>query len=131
MPKFQITKFRHDILDMINIYRSQAGNSLEVLDELRKQMSSGRVTLLTGDFNICYIENFNNRLIQGILDLGFDQLVHEPTHIHGRHIDHAYLLDPYGQLNPIIERHSTYFSDHDGICIILKKAVPDSEDHQP
>ena len=108
---------------MINIYRSQAGHSLEVLDQLRMLINSERVTLITGDFNICFMENFNNRLIQGILDLGFDQLVHEPTHIHGRHIDHAYFLDPNEQLNAIIERHSTYFSDHDGICITISKMV--------
>ena len=80
-----------------------------------------RVTLVTGDFNICYVENFNNRLIQGLLELGFDQIVHESTHIRGRHIDHAYILDPHGMLEPTVHRHSTYFSDHDGILITLSK----------
>ena len=121
MPKYQITKFRHVSLDVITVYRSQAGNSLEVLDQLRKLIDIERVTLITGDFNICFVENFNNRLIQGILDLGFIQLVHEATHIHGRHIDHAYLLDPEGHVNPTLERHSTYFSDHDGICVTISK----------
>ena len=69
------------------------------------------------------MENFNSRLIQGILDLGFKQLVHEATHIQGRHIDHAYLLDPTGQLTSIIETHSTYFSDHDGICVMVSKII--------
>ena len=123
MPKFQIAKFRHAILDVISIYRSQAGNSLEVLDQLCKLIDSDIVTLITGDFNICFIENFNNRLIQGILDLGFNQLVHEATHICGRHIDHAYFLDPSGRLNAIIERHSTYFSDHDAICVTISQVV--------
>ena len=50
---------------------------------------------------------------------GFNQLVHEGTHIQGRHIDHAYLLDPNGKVNPIVERYSPYYTDHDGICITL------------
>ena len=79
----------------------------------------GRVTIITGDFNICFIENFNNRMIQGLLTMGFDQLVHEPTHIRGRHIDHVYYLDQSNSLKPIIDRYSPYYSDHDGICITL------------
>ena len=71
------------------------------------------------------MENFSSRLIQGIIDLGFHQLVHEATHIHGRHIDHAYILDPNGRMDPITERHSTYYSDHDGICVILSKRIPE------
>ena len=121
LPKLQITKFRHDMLDVINIYRSQAGDSLEILEQLHRLINGGRSTLITGDFNTCFIENFNSQLIQGILDLGFKQLVHEATHTQGRHIDHAYLLDPTGQLSSMIERHSTYYSDHDGICVIISK----------
>ena len=128
MPKFQMTKFKHDNLDVINVYRSQAGNSLEVIDQLSKLINCGRVTLITGDFNSCFMENFSSRLIQGILDLGFSQLVHEATHIHGCHIDHSYILDPNGQLNIIVERHSTYFSNHDGICVVLSKKIPEEVD---
>ena len=97
---------------------------MEVLDQLRRLVNIERVTLITGDLNTCFMENFSGRLIQGILELGFHQLVHEPSHIHGRHIDHAYFLDPCGQLNPIVERHSTYYSDHDGICITISKVGP-------
>ena len=82
-----------------------------------------RITLITGDFNACYLENFNNRLIQGLLGMGFNQLVQEATHIRGRHIDQAYFLDPTGKLRPIIERYSPYYSDHDGICIIIPKLM--------
>ena len=107
MEEFQITKFKHETLDILNVYRSQK-----------------RITLIMGDFNICFMENFNNRLIQGLLQIGFDQLVHEPTHIRGRHIDQAFLLDPSRRLKPIIDRYSPYYSDHDGICITLKDLKP-------
>ena len=126
--KFQITKFKHRVLDIINVYRSQSGNSLELLEHLKKQIEAGRTTLITGDFNICFMENFSNRMIQGLLSLGFDQLVHEPTHIRGRHIDHVYFLDPSDRLKPIIDRYSPYYSDHDGICITFPEVSSENED---
>ena len=83
MEKFQIEKFVHKSIDIVNIYRSQAGNSLELLQYLMTIMKEGKPTLITGDFNACFIENFNNRIIQGLITLGFKQLVHEGTHIQG------------------------------------------------
>ena len=117
--KFQIGKFVHERMDIINIYRSQTGNSFQLLQHLIKIIEDGRRTLVTGDFNTCFVENFDDRLIQGLLSLGFSQLVHKGTHIKGRHIDHAYIRDPTGEVNSKIDRYSPYFSDHDGICITL------------
>ena len=129
MEKFQIAKFKHDTIDIINVYRSQTGNSLELLDQLKTLIEHGRITLITGDFNACFMENFSNRMIQGLLDIGFDQLVHEPTHIRGRHIDHAYFLNPSGRLKPVIDRYSPYYSDHDGICITIPELIPEEDKH--
>ena len=126
--KFQILKFKHEVLDIISVYRSQSGNSTELLDNLNKQLEPGRATIITGDFNICYMENFSNRMVQGLLSLGFDQLVHEATHIHGRHIDHLYFLDPSKRLMPIIDRYSPYYSDHDGICITIPDLMLEKEE---
>ena len=123
MAQFQIMKFKHEKIDVITVYRSQLGHSLELLDQLRILIDPGRMTLITGDFNICFRENFNNRMVQGLLGMGFDQLVHEPTHIRGRLIDHAYFLDPSGTQNQLIERYSPYYSDHDGVCITLPEII--------
>ena len=49
-------------------------------------------------------------------------------YIQGRHIDHAYLLDPTGKVHPIIERYSPYYSDHDGICIVIQNLVNEDKD---
>ena len=119
--KFQITKFRHEDLDIINIYRSQAGNSLEVLETIKKLHTPGMPTIISGDFNICFIENKSNRLIEGLLSIGFKQLIHEPIHIRGRHIDHVYFLDPTDSMRLTLERYSPYYSDHDGICITIQR----------
>ena len=124
--KFQIIKFQHKDLDTINIYRSQTGNSVELFQDLTKLIDPNRATIITGDFNICFRENSSNRLIQGLLGMAFDQLVHEPTHIRGRHIDLLFFLDPEKRLNPTIQRYSPYYSDHDAILITLKAMDKDA-----
>ena len=121
MDKFQIIKFQHDDLDVINLYRSQTGHSVELLENLRNIIETKRTTIITGDFNICFIENFNNRLIQGLLTIGFEQLVHEPTHIKGRHIDHVYYVDANDGFKANVDRYSPYYSDHDAICLTFEK----------
>ena len=86
MEKFQIGKFLHESIDIVNIYRSQTGNSFELLQHLMTIITEGRPTLITGDFNACFIENYNNTLIQGLLSLGFNQLVHwRDTHTRSTH----------------------------------------------
>jgi exonuclease III len=125
--KFQITKFKHEIMDIVSVYRSQSGHSLELLEGLMKMIEAGRITIITGDFNICFMENFSNRMTQGLLSMGFNQLVHEPTQIQGRHIDQVYFLDQSNRLQPIVDRYSPYYSDHDGICITIPELIHKKE----
>ena len=125
--KFQITKFKHEIMDIVSVYRSQSGHSLELLEGLMKMIEAERSTIITGDFNICFMENFSNRMTQGLLSMGFNQLVHEPTQIQGRHIDQVYFLDQGDRLQPIVDRYSPYYSDHDGICITIPELIPKNE----
>ena len=61
-----------------------------------------------------------DRLVQGLLKIGFHQLVQEPTHIQGRLIDHAYSFDPQKKLKLYFERYSPYYSDHDGLCLAIE-----------
>ena len=83
----QITKFSSSTLDVVNTYRSANGNSVELLSNLINMTSKEKVILITGDFNICYQMNKTNRLIQGLENHGYRQLVQEATHIRGTHID--------------------------------------------
>ena len=75
-------------------------------------------TLITGDFNICYSRNPKNRMSKGIETAGFKQLMKDPTHILGGHIDHVYwkAID-IDWKEPVLERYSPYYSDHDAACI--------------
>ena len=118
----QITKFSSSTIDIINTYRSANGHSLELLNNLTNITSEERTSLITGDFNICYQINQSNRLIQGLDQRGFSQLVNEATHIQGRHIDHVYWRDRTCTWSePNVERYSPYYSDHDAICVTIKK----------
>ena len=117
---YQVIKFQHDKIDIFNVYRSQQGHPLNLLLDIKKEMKDNdRSAIISGDFNLCYLENWSNRLIQGLLDMNFQQLVHEPTHIKGRHIDHVYLKNENLEMDTTIYRYSPYYSDHDCLCIMI------------
>ena len=118
----QITKFTSAKLDIINAYRSSNGHSVELLTNLIKMTSARKAVLITGDFNICYQMNTTNRLIQGMENNGFKQLVHAATQIRGRHIDHAYWKDPSDTWDePDVDRYSPYYTDHDAIGLTIRE----------
>ena len=118
----QITKFTSSSLDLINIYRSSNGSSIELLTHIIRMLPDKRAVLITGTFNICYQMNRTNRLIEGLECHGFRQLVKEATHIRGRHIDHAYWRDTENTwLEPALDRYSPYYSDHDAIGLAITK----------
>ena len=119
----QIIKFTSPSIDIINIYRSANCHSVELLNNILKVTPDKKPVLITGDFNICYLVNRTNRLIQGLERNDFQQLVKEATHIRGRQIDHAYWKDPNNTWSePVLERYSPYYSDHDAICLTIKRS---------
>jgi exonuclease III len=118
----QITKFTSEELDVINVYRSSNGHSVELLNHLQDMITEGKPLLITGDFNICFQTISNNRMSKGLEKIGFCQLVKEATHIRGGHIDHAYWRDERDVWkSPDLQRYSPYHSDHDATCITLVK----------
>ena len=66
--------------------------------------------------------NRTNRLVQGLESNDFNQLVKDATHMRGRHIDHAYWRDlEKTWTEPLLERYSPYYSDHDAICLTIRR----------
>ena len=123
-PTMQITKFCTKSLDIINVYRSNKGNSVELLKKLQEMLTPGISTLISEDFNICQLINPNNRMSKALINTGFQQLVNEPTHILGGHIDHVYWNSRNKEWeDPILNRHSAYYSDHDAMCITMNRQV--------
>ena len=122
--KLQIVKAKLKELDSINLYRSSNKSIIETWEALEQQIESDRVTIITGDFNICHRKYPNNVLLSALTRYGFKQLQREASHIMGGNIDHVYWRDPRGEWNePAVERYSPYFTDHDGFLITLTKKV--------
>ena len=119
----QITKFCSEDLDVMNVYRSSNGNSGDLLIKLMELITPGKPLLITGDFNICYMNHEKNRLSKGLMEKeGLHQLMTEATHILGGHIDHVYWTNHHQiWMDPIIERYSPYYSDHDASCITMTR----------
>ena len=109
---------------VINVYRSQGGSDLVLLENLKATINPEKATIITGDFNICYRDSQNHRFIRGMHELRLNQLVQEATHIQGRLIDHVYWIDPLNQWQPPeLERYSPYYSDHDALLVTVKPKV--------
>ena len=116
----QIIKFTSREVDVINVYRSNKGNTLDLSDYLESMITNGKPTLITGDLNICFHHHSGNRMSKRLGNMGFNQLVREATHILGGHIDHVYWKNDNGVWSdPQLELNSPYYSDHDALCITL------------
>ena len=118
--KIQITKVGSKDIEVIAIYRSEQGNTRQLIQHLNDIIQPEIPTIICGDFNICYRATRNNRVTKFIENLGFLQLMKEATHIRGRIIDHFYFRGGVKiQENPRVHRYSPYYSDHDAICVTI------------
>ena len=95
-----------------------------MVDSLEQLLDLERLTLITGDVNICLDKKPNNLITTSLHDLGFQQLVTSPTHVAGGRIDHAYLRKPEDhQTSCHLNQYSPYYSDHNGLCLSLSTKV--------
>ena len=122
----QITKFSSEYVDSINLYRSQKGVTTELNNKLSSLITDDKITIITGDFNICSQINWNNRTSTYLKSINFQQYKVGPTQISGGHLDHLYVKhDGSRSINVDFERYSPYYSDHDGILTTLSPAKVD------
>ena len=116
----QITKFSSHYIDSINVYRTQRGLPADLINNLTSLLTEDKITIITGDFNICSRIKWNNNVSLHLKSLGFQQYELGATHIKGGHIDHLYIKhDGPRQINVETDRYSPYYSDHDGILVFL------------
>ena len=95
-----------------------------MVNNVEQLVDMERLTLISGDINTCLDRKPNNLLTTVLQDLGFRQLVTNPTHIAGGRIDHAYLRDSKSSLSTAtLTHHSPYYSDHDGLCLAFTLKV--------
>ena len=118
----QVTKFHSLEADTLCVYRSSNGNSVELLNNIVSMITPGKSTLITGDFNICMLNHWKNRMTKGLESIGFIQMIKEPTHILGGHIDHIYWRDETSWWEDLeVQLYTPYYSDHDALLISMTR----------
>ena len=93
-----------------------------MINQLEALITDGKTTLIGGDMNICALKYPNNYITETLKQKGFEQLVKRSTHIEGGMIDHLYLMQGVQtKFTYKVEEFAKYYSDHDGLGIILSK----------
>ena len=120
----QITKFSSEYVDSISLYRTQKGVTTELNNLLSQLITPDKITVITGDFNICSRINWNNRTSNYLKSINFKQYQVGATQIYGGHLYHLY-IKPAGprSIKVDFERYSPYYSDHDGILTTLSPEI--------
>ena len=119
---FSISMLQNDEIDVVGVYRSQAGDMTDLIEKLDDIIDDNKTTIVGGDMNICILSSPHNYLTKGMQDRGFRQLVNKATHIEGGLIDHVYVRKVKDcQYSWNIEDFPKYYSDHDSIGLTLWK----------
>ena len=113
----QVMKTIYEKIEVINVYRSSNGKKKELIEKLQQTINPKKLTIITGDFNLCAREEKTNRVSMFLEEIGFSQLVKEASHIQGRIIDHIYINCTEAVID--LERYSPYYSDHDALLVTL------------
>ena len=95
-----------------------------MVNNLEQLINMEKLTVISGDMNICLDKHPNCLLFTALNDLGFQQLVTSPTHKAGGRIDHLYLRDPDPLLASFhLMSYVPYYSDHDALCLSMTPKV--------
>ena len=117
----QITKVGSRDIEIINLYRSKECRNIETL--VKNLINPSKKTIVIGDTNINFKHQNNHNFVKMMTDLGFQQLVTQPTFdrmpiMNPSLLDHVYVSSGLRE-SVKIEQKSVYFSDHDVIFFSL------------
>ena len=117
-----MTKVHYSDINVITLYRSQGSDSQEFVDCLYQLIDTDKPTIITGDFNLCYIDQKENLIVKYLENLGFSQLVEEATHLQGGHIDHVYSNHNNEVYDVSVMLYSPYYTskDHDALFVTVR-----------
>jgi len=110
---YQIMVVNYSMLDIINVYRSSASNSISFLKDLMDVFNSNKNTLIVGDLNVCCVTEKHHPILCKLFEVGFVQGVQYPSHIEGRTIDYVLSYFPNEQKIVKVHQFGQYFTDHD------------------
>ena len=119
----QLSKFTSNMIDLVVLYRSQAGNHKYLAEVLETLIDREKPLLVIGDFNFCFLDDSSNFTKRYLQENFFSQLVKEPTHIEGNLIDQAHIRDTEGVNKYSTELHSKYYTDHKGVAVLIRSKL--------
>ena len=109
--KFQIVQLTSELFDVFNIYYKNE-NEKDFLLTLQNILSDSKLSIICGDFNVDYLHNKTNSVIEWLEKKSFVQMVDFSTQIQGGLIDHCWVPKELVSKAKIY-RSSVVFSDHD------------------
>ena len=115
----QVSKLSSKSLDVMGVYRSK--HCIVGLEHISALINSDKTTITIGDFNVCYNEHPSHPIIKILLEIGFQQLVTQATHIEGGLIDQIYFRNGQHPMEVDVALYSPYYTakDHDALCVTI------------
>ena len=102
------------------LYRKQASNVHDFVNNLNHIINSYTIDVILGDFNINYFDEKESNNIKNILEgtLGYQQIVRKPTFLSGSLLDLVYIKSHKFKsvYNNVV---GVYYSDHDAVKILF------------
>lgn len=86
-------------------------------------LDPARVCIIRGDFNLNFLTETGNMIIDELLKMHFIQMIDEPTHAPGGIIDYLYIRGTAAYSNLRLESDliAPFYTDHLGIRITIYK----------
>ena len=113
---YQMSKVSGKNFDLVNVYRSQGANKTDFLRDLGSLVQGIKPCFIVGDFNVNFLQEPKDPIINKITSNGFKQIVMDPTHIEGGLLDHVYIrripFEPHVYLN------FPFYSDHAAVSVV-------------
>ena len=111
-------------LHILNLYRPPNTESNQNFDKfvrvVQNHVTPHQQMMICGDMNFDYWKEPANKLSVLLRKMGFQQIVKQPTTIHGSCLDHVYLRTKFLSKHKL---YYPYYRDHECICVMLKKTV--------
>ena len=107
--------------DVITVYRTQEcqtnSANQQFVQVLRGLVDLEKPTIITGDLNFDYWKEENHPVRTSLENVGFTQVVRDPTTVRGNCIDHVYVS--HTTEKDYYQLYYPYYADHEAVRVIL------------
>ncbi|XP_078381380.1 ATP-dependent DNA helicase Pif1-like [Oculina patagonica] len=114
------TRRKNCEMKLLFLYRKQACNVHDFVNNLRHIINLYTIDVILGDFNINFLDEKESHNLKNVLEktLGYQQIVNKPTFLSGSLLDHVNVKSQkFKTVENIII--SIYYSDHDAVKVLL------------